>query len=158
MRYQLKHVYWISITIAGIVIAFIVGFYSGNEGSVDPDIYGKWDFFELHEMEMSARITLDFQHDKIISSNSCSYKSYSINVQTVSPAIITGKKIKILSSSRNMKEYSPGFLKCKASLDKGTIHYQLRNGTLLLTRQGASERAELSRSGQVFRPARLYRN
>ena len=109
-------------------------------------------------MEMSARITLYFQHDKLINSNSCSYKSYSINVQTVSPAIITGKKIKILNSSRNMKEHSPGFLKCKATLDKGTIHYQLRNGTLLLTRQGASERAELSRSGQVFRPARLYRN
>ena len=158
MGFQLKHAWWMSITIAGIAVAFIVGFYSGNEGSVDPYIYGKWDFFELHEMEMSARITLDFQHDKLVSSNSCSYKDYSINVQAVSPAIITGKKIKILSSSHNMKEHSPGFLKCKASLDKGTVHYQLRNDTLLLTRQGESERAELSRSGQVFRPARLYKN
>ena len=48
--------------------------------------------------------------------------------------------------ARNVeREYSPGFLKCRASIKTGTLSYEVVDGKLVLTMAGQDKSHELSR-------------
>jgi hypothetical protein len=44
-----------------------------------------------------------------------------------------------------VEEYSPGFLRCNASVQKGNMQYQLEDDSLILTMAGIDETVELNR-------------
>jgi len=60
----------------------------------------------------------------------------------------------ILEESEAQREYEPGFLNCKVSLEKGTFRYQLFGDKLLLHVVDHGQSVELSRSGGPFMQAR----
>ena len=107
---------------------------------------------------MTARVKLTFEEGFVISSNTCSYGGKSVYVQAVSPAMITEEEIMILGDSNARREYSPGFLECKTSVDKGVLKYKVIQDNLILQMANESERIELSRSGQTFTQARRLGN
>ena len=155
MRLNLK-ILFLTITITIIIGIAIIKNNLINKDIVNSDIYGSWDLFEVKSLNMTAQVTLTFKQDKVISKNSCSYKDYMVDVQAISPVLIVGDEIRILKSSYEMKEYSPGFLKCKASIDEGVMNYIIRNGNLLLIKPGESHVPEPSKSGQVFNQSRQH--
>ena len=118
----------------------------GVETAINPDIYGSWEVMNLEQIGMRIQMKLIIKENQVISSNTCSFKGYSVLAQTSSPAVITANEIQVLEASSVMKEYSPGFLQCRASIDVGNMQYQLRDGKLVLSMPGKEETYELSRS------------
>ena len=55
------------------------------------------------------------------------------------------EEIRVLTSKNVVKEYSPGFLRCNASVQKGNMQYQLADDKLILTMAGIDETVELTR-------------
>jgi tetratricopeptide (TPR) repeat protein len=118
----------------------------GVETAINPEIYGSWKVMDLEQIGMRMQMNLIIKEDQLISYNVCSFKEHSVIAQTSSPAVITANEIQVLESSSVMKEYSPGFLQCRASIDVGNMQYQLRDGKLVLSMPGVDETFELSRS------------
>lgn len=123
-------------------------------GGISPDLYGTWDVFEIQGNGMSARVRLTVDKGMVTNSTSCSYGDKSVRVQASSSAVITDDEISILENSKAEKEYEPGFLNCKVSLDKGIIRYEMIGDHLVLRMDGQEEVIELSRSGATFIQAR----
>jgi len=120
----------------------------------DPRPYGTWDLFEVHGNGMTAQVRLTVGKGHVINSSLCSVKDKRVQVQTASPATITRNEIVILEQSEAQREYKPGFLNCKVSLDKGTFRYQLLGDKLVLHLVDHGQSVELSRSGGLFMQAR----
>jgi len=129
---------------------------TGNAAAdgVSPDLYGTWDVFEVQGNGMAARVRLTVAQGMVTNSTSCSYGDKSLRVQASSSAVITDDEILILENSKAEREYEPGFLNCKVSLDKGTIRYEMIGDHLVLRMAGQDEVIELSRSGATFMQAR----
>lgn len=122
----------------------------GGGDAVPPSLYGTWDLFEVEESGMIARVRLIVDKGSVTNSTSCSFADKSVHVQASSSARITADEISISENSRAQKEYEPGFLNCKASLDKGIIQYELVGDQLVLRKEGKEEVIELSRSGATL--------
>ena len=130
-------------------------FHFNNKGTEQrSEIYGSWDFYELQDMGMLAQVRLIIEKDQITTTSTCFYEGKSVYVETTSPSNISGNKIFIMESSRAEKEYSPGFLKCKVSIDKNTLEYKVARGMLILDMLNNDQRLELSKSGKTFIHAR----
>lgn len=123
-------------------------------GGEKPDLYGTWDLFEVQGSGMAARVRLTVADGVVSNASSCSFGDRRVHVRASSPAVITDEEILILQDSMAEKEYEPGFLNCKVSLDKGVIRYQLVDDHLVLRLEGQDERIELTRSGTTFMQAR----
>lgn len=118
----------------------------GVETAINPEIYGSWEMMNLEQSGMRIQMNLIIKESQVIASNTCTFKEYSVLAQTSSPAVITANEIQVLESSSVMKEYSPGFLQCRSSIDARNMQYQLRDGKLVLSMPGKEETHELSRS------------
>jgi tetratricopeptide (TPR) repeat protein len=112
---------------------------------------------ELKNVGMTGQFTLTIKENQVMNSCTCSFQGYKVSVQAVSPAVITANEIRVLEASSDMKEYSPGFLQCRASVKKGTMQYQLIEGKLVLAESGKGEAMALSRSGGKFISAIPYK-
>ena len=119
-----------------------------------PDLYGTWDLFEVRGSGMAARVRLTVEDGVVTNTSWCSFGENSVHVRASSPAVITDEEIAILHDSMAEKAYEPGSLNCQASLDKGTIRYELVDGHLVLRPEGQDELIELTRSGAAFVQAR----
>ena len=118
----------------------------GVETAINPEIYGSWEMMNLEQSGMGIQMNLIIKESQVIASNTCTFKEYSVLAQTSSPAVITANEIQVLESSSVMKEYSPGFLQCRSSIDARNMQYQLRDGKLVLSMPGKEETHELSRT------------
>ena len=127
------------------LFAFVDGKALADETAVNPNLYGPWELMVLESAGMTIRLTLIIKTGEVIASNTCSFQEYSVQAEVSSSAVITPDQIHILESNKVQKEYSPGFLGCKASVNKGDIHYQLEGDKLILTMAGRDETVELSR-------------
>ena len=94
---------------------------------------------------MSIQLTLIIKEGEIIASNTCAFQEYSVLAEVSSPAVITSEEIRVLASNKVAEEYSPGFLRCNASVQKGNMQYQLEDDRLILTMSGIDEAVELTR-------------
>ncbi len=135
------------LAISGTMIA--VGSAAAGD-AVPPGLYGTWDLFEVQSVGMTARVRLTVEKGRVINSTSCSFADKNVHVQVSSPARITADAISIREDRKAHKEYEPGFLNCKVSLDKGTIRYRLVGDHLVLRLAGQDEAIALSRSGATF--------
>ena len=120
----------------------------------NPEIYGSWDFFEAKGMGMTGQVRLMIDDNKVTTSNTCFFDGKQVYVETSSPALISSDEIHVLETNSNQKEYSPGFLKCKASIDKNVLQYHLSQETLNLQLSGNGDVMALSRTGKTFTPAK----
>lgn len=118
----------------------------GVETAINPEIYGSWEMMNLEQSGMGIQMNLIIKESQVIASTTCAFEEYSVLAQTSSPAVITANEIQVLESSSVMKEYSPGFLQCRSSIDARNMQYQLRDGKLVLSMPGKEETHELSRS------------
>ena len=116
-----------------------------EETNVGSDLYGSWELMKLETGGMSIQLTLIINDGEVIASNTCAFREYSVLAEVSSPAVITSEEIQVLSSNNVVKEYSPGFLRCNASLEKGNMQYQLEDDKLILTMAGIDETVELTR-------------
>jgi tetratricopeptide (TPR) repeat protein len=139
------------------IIALTSGSPLAEESGVNPEVYGTWDLLEIENMGMMLQSTLTIDKNQIINHNTCMFREYSVVAQTSSPAVITPNEIRVLESSMAVEDYSPGFLRCKASIEAATMQYQLRNGKLFLYMPEDEETFELTRSGGQFRAAKRYK-
>lgn len=119
-----------------------------------PGLYGTWDLFEIQGSGMTARVRLTVEEGRVISATSCSYADKKVHVQANSYAKITADEISIMEDNVAQREYRPGFLNCKVSLDRGTIQYRLVDDHLVLRMAGQDDAIALSRSGASFVQAR----
>jgi hypothetical protein len=117
------------------------------------ELYGSWDFFEIQAMGMTAQIKLVIDEQRITSVTTCFYDDKQVSVKTVSPINISADEIQVLNSAENLRQYSPGFLACKASLEKGVLIYRLENNQLILRMSNNETVMTLSRSGDNFKQA-----
>ena len=153
----LRKVLLICLTVSAMAITLTGGNSWADDRRVDPGVYGTWDMLELKNLGITLQSTLTIEENQVIAVSNCSFGDYRVSVQTASPALITPKEIRILESSEAIKEYSPGFLRCRASLDVGELEYLLGEGKLLLFLPEEEETFELSRSGAQFRAAKRYK-
>ncbi|UCE83076.1 MAG: tetratricopeptide repeat protein [Deltaproteobacteria bacterium] len=152
----LKKILLRSLVIAATTIA-LAGGSSFADDAVNPELYGSWDLLEIESQGMTAQLTLIIDEGRVAAGSKCSFREFSVSVQTHSAAQITGSEIRVLEPSRAMKEYSPGFLECTASLQEGNMQYELRDGQLVLYMVQEEETYVLSRSGGPFKAAEHYK-
>lgn len=131
--------------VAMTLFAFCGGNALADEATVGSGLYGSWELMKLETGGMSIQLTLIINEGEVVASNTCAFKEYSVLAEVSSPAVITSEEIQVLSSNNVVKEYSPGFLRCNASLEKGNMQYQLADDKLILTMAEIDETVELIR-------------
>jgi tetratricopeptide (TPR) repeat protein len=146
-----------SFIVAAITVLVATGSLFADESEVNPEVYGTWDLLQIENYGMRIQSTLTIQKNQVINTNTCYFKEYSVVAQTSSPAMVTPKEIRVLESSMAVEDYSPGFLRCKASIEAANMQYQLRDNKLLLYMPDEEETIELTRSGKQFRAAKSYK-
>ena len=112
------------LSVTATVFAIAVSSALGVETAINPEIYGSWEMMNLEQSGMRIQMNLIIKESQVIASNTCTFKEYSVLAQTSSPAVITANEIQVLESSSVMKEYSPGFLQCRSSIDAANMQYQ----------------------------------
>ena len=153
----LRRILLASFVVAVTVIMLAGGRSWADASAVNPELYGTWDGMEAKNVGMTGQFTLTIKENQIMNSCTCTFPGYKISVQSVSPVVITANEIRVLEASSEMKEYSPGFLQCRASVKKATMRYQLIDGKLILADPATGEAIALSRSGGKFRAAVPYK-
>ena len=153
----LRRILLASFVVAATVVMLAGGSSWTDASGVNPELYGTWDAVEAKNVGMTGRVTLTIKENEIINTCTCSFPGYQVTVQASSPAVITANEIRALEASSEMKEYRPGFLQCRASVEKGTMYYQLIDGKLILAESPTGEALALSRSGGKFRAAVPYK-
>ena len=138
-------VFLLSYLVVMTLFVFSVGNALADENNLGSDLYGSWELMKLERGGMSIQLTLIIKEGEVIASNTCAFEEYSVLAEVSSPAVITSEEIQVLSSNNVVKEYSPGFLRCNASLEKGNMQYQLKEDKLILTMAGINETVELTR-------------
>lgn len=137
------------------VWALLIGMSNcGAAGNSDPRLYGTWDLFEVQGNGMTAQVRLTIEKDRLANSSLCSFADKQVTVRTISSAVITRDEIVILEDSEAQREFEPGFLNCRVSVDQGTLRYRLVDDNLVLHVVGHDQTVELSRSGGPFTQAR----
>ena len=137
--------FFVSYLVAMTLFAFCGGNCLADESDVGSDLYGSWELMKLETGGMSIQLTLIINEGEVIASNTCAFQEYSVLAEVSSPAVITSEEIRVLASNNVVKEYSPGFLRCNASVQKGNMQYQLEDDRLILTMAGIDETVELTR-------------
>lgn len=146
-----------SFMITATIVVMAMGSGYAEESGVNPEVYGTWDLLEIENLGMKIQSTLTIQKNRVINNNTCYFREYSVVAQTSSPAVVTPDEIRILESSMAVEDYSPGFLRCKASIEAANMRYQIRDGKLFLYMEDNEETIELTKSGGQFRAAKSYK-
>ncbi len=140
-----------------IVVAAVIAVFGGSaladKTSVNPELFGSWNLYDLEQAGMKVKLLLIIEDNQVTAHSTCSFGEYRVTAQTSSAAEITGDEIRILESKVAMEEYSPGFLQCKATIKAANAQYQLRDGKLILTVPEKGETVELTRFGSPPRAA-----
>ena len=141
------------VTVIFVCIFILMYFFQVNK-VINPALFGSWDLFEVSDIGMKAQIKLLIDKDQVQTSTTCLYQDKKVHVQVASQANISNNEIHILEDNIAQKEYSPGFLKCKASIEKTILKYELLDKTLLITMPDNNFKMQLVRSSETFIPAK----
>ena len=90
--------------------------------------------------------TFTINQDRIEVTSRCSYGDKQVEAKATAPARVTDREIQVTEARKVEKEYSPGFLQCRATITPMTVNYTLKDGKLILTVPGSAESHELSRA------------
>ena len=135
----------VSCMVVMSLFSFTAGSCLAEETAANPDVYGSWELLTIERAGMTIELTLIINAGEIISSNTCSFQDYSVLAEVSSSAVITSDEIRVLESKKVLKEHSPGFLRCNASVKEGNMQYQVAGDKLVLTMEGRNETVELTR-------------
>ena len=141
------------VTIILVCVFILIYFFQVNK-AINPALFGSWDLFEVSDIGMKAQIKLLIDKDQVQTSTTCLYQDKKVQVQIASQANISNDEIHILEDNSVQKEYSPGFLKCKASIEKTILKYEILNKTLLITMPDKNFKMQLVKSSKTFIPAK----
>ncbi len=146
---------WFGLVVTTILVCiFILMCFFQINKTLNPALFGSWDLFEVSDIGMKAQIKLLIDEDQVQTSTTCLYQNKKVHVQVASQANISNNEIHILENNIAQKEYSPGFLKCKASIEKTILKYELLNKALLVTMPDKNFKIQLVRSSETFIPAK----
>ena len=135
----------LSCIVAMSLFGFTGGSALADATAANPEVYGSWELLTIERAGMTIELTLIINADEIISSNTCSFQDYSVLAEVASSAVITSDEIQVLESKKVLKEHSPGFLRCNASVKEGNMQYQVAGDKMVLTMEGRNETVELTR-------------
>ena len=142
---MLGKIHLISFSVIATVFVLSVNSSLAANTPAKSEVYGSWEAMNINQGGFIIRAILIIKDSQVTFSNTCSFKEFSVLAEVSSPAVITGDETKILESKNIMKEHSPGFLQCRASVTAEALQYQVRNGKLVLTDPNKQETAELPR-------------
>ena len=109
------------------------------------EVYGSWVMMDLENAGMYIYSTLTIRPDRIDVLTRCSIGDKQVEANATTQAQITENKITITEAKHVEKEYSPGFLNCRASISAMSVNYRLDDGKLILFAPGTDESHELHR-------------
>ena len=109
------------------------------------EVYGPWVLFDHENAGMHIHSTLAIRPDRIDVLTRCSFGDKQVEVNATTPAQITENTITITEAKHVEKEYSPGFLNCKASIVAMSVNYRLEDGKLVLSDPDTGKSHELHR-------------
>ena len=109
------------------------------------EVYGSWVMIDLENAGMHIYSTLTIRPDRVDVSTRCSFGDKQVEANATTPAQITENEITVIEAKNVEKEYSPGFLNCRASIAKMSVNYRLDDGKLILFDPGTDQSHELQR-------------
>ncbi len=109
------------------------------------EVYGSWVMMDVEQAGMHIYSTLTIRPDRVEALTRCSFGDKQIEANATTPAQITENKITITEGNQVEKEYSPGFLNCRASIVAMSVNYRLEDGKLILSDPDTGESHELDR-------------
>ena len=109
------------------------------------EVFGSWVLMDLENAGMHIYTTFTIHSNRIDISSRCSYGDKQVEANATAVAEITEDEILVTEGSSVEKEYSPGFLKCRASIKPMRVNYRLNDGKLILTAPGQDQSHELRR-------------
>ncbi len=109
------------------------------------EVYGSWVMMDLETAGMHIHSTLTIRPDRVDVLTRCSAGNKRVEASATTPAQITENEIKVTEAKYVEKEYSPGFLTCRASISAMAVNYRLDDGKLILFKPGTDESHELHR-------------
>ncbi len=109
------------------------------------EVYGSWVMIDLDHAGMHIYSTLTIRSDRIDVLTRCSFGDKQVEANATTPAKITENEITVTEARNVEKEYSPGFLNCRASIIAMSLNYRLDDGKLILSDPGTDESHELHR-------------
>lgn len=112
---------------------------------VNREVYGSWVMMDLETAGMHIHSTLTIRPDRVDVLTRCSFGDKHVDASATTPAQITENEITVTEARNVEKEYSPGFLTCRASISAMAVNYRLDDGKLILFKPGTDESHELHR-------------
>ena len=109
------------------------------------EVYGSWVMMDLEQAGMHIYATLTIRPDRVDALTRCSIGDKQIEANATTPAQITENRITITEGNQMEKEYSPGFLNCRASIVAMSVNYRLADGKLILSDPDTDKSHELQR-------------
>ncbi len=109
------------------------------------EVYGSWIMMDRDHAGMHIHSTLTIRPDRVDVSTRCSFGDKQVEANATTPAQITENEITVTEAKHVEKEYSPGFLNCRASISVMSVNYRLDDGKLILFKPGTDESHELHR-------------
>ncbi len=109
------------------------------------EVYGSWIMMDLENAGMHIYSTLTIRPDRVDVLTRCSIRDKQVEANATTPAQITENEITVTEAKHVEKEYSPGFLNCRASIVPMSVNYRLDDGKLILSAPGTGESQELQR-------------
>lgn len=113
---------------------------------VDPGVFGSWVAMDLENVGMHIVSTITIHPDRVEITSRCSYGDKRVEAKATAPARVTESEIQVTEARNVEKEYSPGFLRCRASINPMKVNYHLKDGKLLLTEPGSAKTQALHRA------------
>ena len=113
---------------------------------VDSGVFGSWVMMDLENAGMHIVSTITIHPDRVEVMSRCSFGDKRVEAKATAPARVTESEIQVTEARNVEKEYSPGFLQCRASITPMTINYYLKDGKLVLTDPGSAQTQELNRA------------
>ena len=111
----------------------------------DHEVYGSWVMIDLENAGMHIYSTLTIQPDRVDVLTRCSFGDKQVEANATTPAQITEDEITVTEARHVEKEYSPGFLNCRASIVAMSVNYRLDDGKLILSDPDTDKSHELHR-------------
>lgn len=131
-----------------LALAILLGsglFASASTPSEGQDVYGSWVVMDLENAGMHIYTTFTIHPDRIDVASRCSYGDKQVEANATAPARVTENEITVTEARNVEREYSPGFLTCRAAIKTGTLSYKLVDAKLVLTMAGQEKSHEFSR-------------
>lgn len=135
-----------TLTLAAMAIFASALAVSAATPDPDAEVFGSWIVLDVEQAGMHMRSTFTIHKDSIEVTSRCSYGDKQVEAKTSSPARVTDSEIQVTETRSVEREYSPGFLQCKANINAMTVAYTVKGDKLVLTVPDSGESHELSRA------------